>query len=90
MKRLIFLFLISALPVYGSQQLEETRSIVKEWVATKKTISKEVMAWKDKEVHLNDLIKLTKIEIEQLEKEIAVVEAFTSTAEKTFCCEKKR
>lgn len=70
------------MPVYASQQLEETRSIVKEWVATEKAISKETIAWKDKEAHLNDLIKLTKIEIKQLEKEIAVVETFTSTADK--------
>lgn len=84
MKRPIFFSLTALLFVslaYTSEQLEHTRSIVKEWVTAEQALSKEALAWKEKEALLNDLIRLTEIELKQLKAEIEVVETFVSTAD---------
>lgn len=73
--------------VYGlsvasaAQQLADLRELTQEWVGLEQSIAKEAYAWEEKQAQLNDFIKITQIEVEQLREELTSLQAVATTAD---------
>ena len=67
--------------VLADERLDRTRSAVSEWVAVEQTISHELLAWKEKEASLKDLISVVAGEIEGLESQLEENRKFSSAAD---------
>lgn len=67
----------------GTEALDSTRDVVKEWVATEKAISSEAAEWQQKKELLNDLLGVTRTEIETLEKSIQKIDETATAADAT-------
>ena len=77
----LIIILFSAATLNGSQALNDLRSLTQQWVALEQSITKEAIAWEEKAFQLNDLIKITQLEVEYLEEELKILEAAATTAD---------
>lgn len=70
MKKIIALSLLLFQPLVVSASVEETRSVIQEWVAVEKAISQEAVAWREKQQTLETLLLILEREGEEIEKKI--------------------
>src|SRR5690625_560566 len=86
MRILILFAVVGSIPLVGfgkATPLEEARTVVGEWVAAEKAISKEEVEWEEEKVVLADLIAVAEAKIGRLEKELEENQETRSFADQT-------
>lgn len=66
---------------YASKELDSARGLVEQWVQVEETVSREAVAWKEKESSLRDLIEVSQMEISKLKEELSRIDASTTQAD---------
>lgn len=78
----ILLFLLSGhVFLHGNQKLEDLRGLTLKWVALEQSISKEALAWEEKQSQLNDFIKIAQVEVEGLQEELVALEKIANASD---------
>lgn len=73
--------LVAGPPLRAESPLEETRSVVREWVRTEQLISREAAAWQAEQALLQDMIQLRENELAQLRESLADLRELDSGVE---------
>ena len=77
---LLFIHLFGVISIWGSNDLNNVRQVVQEWVQLEKTRSLEASLWVEKKENLQDLIAASRSQVGSLKQEIASMENQSSEA----------
>jgi len=75
-------FLLSVTPLPAQSTLDETVSVLEQWVDMERRISENRSSWEADKASMENLISIYEQEIDMLEEQVEEAENFTSEAEK--------